>query len=126
MITFDKATVPDSVLEYRWGIDLDSNRDGVTDLRVAVTHFKRSAAPVTTADVIGQTQQDLWGVASSGGAIAIGDVDVTLAANRFTFTTNDREDAALAGVTDAAQSTWLTSYFEGPNLDDACSDTFTP
>jgi len=126
-VTFNQATVPDNVLEYRWGIDLDSNGDGSTDLRVAATHFKPpAAAEVTTADVLSQTQEDVWQVMSNGAASAVGNVTVTLAGNRFTFATNDREDAALAAVTDVAQSTWKTNYFEGPNFDDQCDDSFRP
>jgi hypothetical protein len=122
-LTFNKA--PANVLEYRWGVDLDSTRDGVADLRVAANYFVRDGqAEMMTADVLSMTQEDVWRVEPSGAAIAVGSVTVTQAGNTFTFVTNDREDAALAGVTDASQSTWIASWFE--DLENNCEDTFEP
>ena len=124
-ITFDHEDAPANVLEYRWGVDLDSNRDGTVDLRVAASHFRRSGAPaVTTSNVLDVTQEDVWGVAPMGGAAIVGSAMATLVDRTFTFTTNDREDAGLAGVTDASQSTWITYYYR--TFEDNCDDAFTP
>jgi hypothetical protein len=125
-VTFNKPDVPESVLEYRWGVELDGNRDGATDLRVAATHYKTSAPSVTSADVVANTQHDVWQVTSSGVGVIVGDADVTVAGTRFTFATNDREDPALANITDAGQATWFAYVFEGPSFDDVCEDSFTP
>ena len=65
-------------------------------------------------------------MSSNGGATTVGSVTATLAANTFTFTTEDKEDPALAGVTEASQSTWITTYFEGPDFDDQCNVSFVP
>ena len=122
-LTFNKAG--SSVLEYRWSVELDSDRNNSTDLRVAVSYFARNGeAEMTTTDILGKTQEDVWAVASNGGASSVGSATATLANNTFTLMTNDREEAALANVTDVSQSTWMASYFW--SLDDNCTDTFKP
>src|SRR5689334_6336331 len=51
-VTFDQATTPLNVLEYQWGVELDRDRDGRADFRVAATAFKQDRPPETTADVL--------------------------------------------------------------------------
>src|SRR5262245_50580911 len=47
-MTFNQASVPGNFLEYRWAVDVDSDRDGAVDLRAAIEHFAViNAAPVT-------------------------------------------------------------------------------
>jgi hypothetical protein len=125
-LTFDRDVTPELVVEYRWGVDIDSNDDGTVDLRVATQHSKMSSTPATTTDIAGHTRTELLQVLPNGVSAAVGRATMTLAGNRFTFTTNDREDPALAMVTDTAQSTWITYHFTGPRFDDTCSDTFKP
>ena len=125
-VTFNKATVPANALENRWSIDIDTNRDGHVDLRVAATHFKLDGAEVTTADVTSVTQDDLWRVDATGAAVTLDSAQITTAGNTFTFTIHDSQDTAIFGITDATQAKWIASYFEGPAATDACSTTWTP
>lgn len=120
-LTFNKA--PENVLEYRWGVELDGNRDGNTELRVAATHFATNEPEVTTTDIIGQTQVNVWTV-SMGSALLVGSATATLANNTFTFTTTDSEDPGLAAITALDQSTFVTGFFQG--ADASCSDSFKP
>src|SRR5262245_53213045 len=62
-LTFNQASVPGNFLEYRWAVDVDSDRDGAVDLRAAIEHFVTvNGAPVTTGDILSQTSEDLFQV----------------------------------------------------------------
>jgi hypothetical protein len=120
-LTFNQADVPPYVMEYEWGVDLDSDRDGETDLQVAVTHFRESGAEITTGDVLAVTGEDLWTV--SGAALTIsGRIDVTITGNVFRLEADAAEDPSLALVTDRSQSTWTTFHKFGRDLKDQCED----
>lgn len=122
-LTFDQAEVHANLLEYRWAVDIDANKDGQTDLSAAVTHYRRSNVPeTTTADILSATQQDLWSVTGALSSTS-GNVDVTLTGNVFRFEVDVAEDAGLAQVTARAQSTWTTYHQFGPGLTDRCEDS---
>lgn len=123
-LTFNQSAVPANFLEYRWAIDIDSDRDGAVDLRAAIEHFAViNAAPVTTADILSQTSDDLLevmgGVASTVGTFTAS-IDTTTSTFRFDTTT--AAAAGLATVTDRAQSTWKTVYRSGADVEDQCDD----
>jgi len=123
-LTFNEAAVPANFLEYRWAIDIDSDLNGAVDLRAAIEHFVLlQAAPVTTADILSQTNQDLLQVsgdlATNVGTFAAS-VDPTTNTFRFDMTT--AAAAGLSGVTDRGQSTWKTVYRFGAEVDDQCDD----
>src|SRR4051812_18009788 len=55
-LTFNQVDVPANFLEYRWAVELDSDRDGAADLRVSIDHFVESGGlPITTADILSET-----------------------------------------------------------------------
>jgi hypothetical protein len=121
-LTFNQADVRADILEYRWAVDLDSDRNGETDLRVAVTHFRQSgAAEMTTDDILSVTWEDLWTVAGAGSTTS-GSIDVTLTGDTFRLETDVAEDPGLALVTERGQSTWTTFHKFGPALTDQCED----
>ncbi|HMF40504.1 MAG TPA: hypothetical protein VKQ32_07415 [Polyangia bacterium] len=123
-LTFNQSAVPANFLEYRWGIDIDSDRDGAVDLRAAIQHFAMiNATPVTTADILSQTSDDLLavmgGVASNIGSFT---ASIDAATNTFRFDTTTAAAAGLANVTDRAQSTWHTVYRSGADVEDQCDE----
>lgn len=125
-LTFDQANVPANFLEYEWGVELDSDGNGAPDFKVSASHARRDGAPETvTADILGATQQDLWRE-QSGASVQIGDATASLAGTTFTFSVLLSEDAGLAAITDARQSTWVTYHVSGPGAGDQCSDSWQP
>jgi hypothetical protein len=121
-LTFNQADVRDNILEYRWAVDLDSDRNGETDLRVAVTHYKQSgAAEIMASDILSVTSEDLWTVAGPGSTTS-GSIDVTITGNTFRLETDVAEDPGLALVTERGQSMWTTFHQFGPELGDQCED----
>jgi hypothetical protein len=121
-LTFNQADVPANFLEYRWAIDVDSDRDGAVDVRAAIEHFvMMGAAPVTTTDVLSQTTDDLWHVTGSV-ASNVGTFTATLTGDTFRFETTTSGAAGLADVMDRAQSTWNTVYRSGAEPDDQCDE----
>jgi hypothetical protein len=121
MLTFNQAAVGADFMEYRWAVDLDSDRNGEPDLQVAVMHFKQSGAEIIARDILSVTQEDLWAVTGAGTS-TIGSIDVTLTANTFRFEVDVAEDPGLALVTERGQSTWTTYHRFGAGLGDQCQD----
>src|SRR5436305_1391375 len=90
-LTFNQAAVPANFLEYRWAIDIDSDLNGAVDLRAAIEHFVLiGAAPVTTADILSETNKDLLQVMGGLGTnigTFTASVDPTTNTFRFDMTT---------------------------------------
>jgi hypothetical protein len=121
-LTFNQADVQADVLEYEWAVDLDSDRNGDADLRVAVSHFRQFGAPETvTSDILSVTSEDLWTVFGAGSTIS-GNVDVSISGNTFRFEAAIAEDPGLAQITERAQATWTTFHKFGPDIRDQCED----
>jgi hypothetical protein len=121
-LTFNQADVPAYIMEYEWAVDLDADRNGAPDLRVAVTHVRESGAPETvTADILSVTSEDLWTVAGPVSSTS-GSIDVTLTGNTFRMEAAVAQDPGLAQITARAQSTWTTFHKFGRNLGDQCED----
>jgi hypothetical protein len=119
---FNRDAVPAFVLEYSWAVDVDADGDGATDLRPAVTYYKRdTGGQVHTADILSVTMEDLWAVEGPVSSTT-GSVGVTLTGSTFRFETTVAEDAALAGVTTRSQSTFTTYHTFGRGLGDHCED----
>ena len=124
-LTFNLPDVPSGFLEYRWAVDLDSDRDGAVDLRVSIDHFAESGGvPITTADIFSQTNENIRTV-MDGTATVIGPIEAAISdVNTFRFQTTTARAAGLASVTDRAQSTWLTVYRWGAAPEDQCDERF--
>jgi len=122
-LRFNALSVPPDFLEYRWAIDIDSDRSGQTDLSAAVTHFTmEGAAPIDTGNILSVARADLWEVA---GAVSstIGAVNATITGATFRFEVAASEAPGLAVVTDRSQSTWTTFYrWAGGDLNQ-CAET---
>jgi hypothetical protein len=121
--TFDRTGIPSFVLEYGWGVDVDTNGDNQRDWEVAAKHFKLDGAERVTTDPLSITQENLWRVAGAGASLA-GSVNASLAGSTFTFQLDMSEDPDLANITTASQSTWTTFHQRGMNLSDQCADQF--
>jgi hypothetical protein len=122
LVTFNQISVPPDYLEYRWAVDIDSDRSGQPDLSVAVSHFVRfGAMRVMTPDILSVAQADLWAV---NGAVSstIGDITATITDNTFRFEVAANEAPGLAVVSDRRQSTWTTSYRFGGEPGDQCEE----
>jgi hypothetical protein len=121
-LTFNQADVPAFIQEYSWAVDLDSDRDGQTDLSVAITHYRDSgAAEITTNDILSVTSEDLWTVSGPVSSTS-GSIDATISGNTFRLEVDVAEDPGLALVTERGQSTWTTFHQFGSNLGDQCED----
>jgi hypothetical protein len=124
-LTFDQADVHDFVEEYLWGVDIDADEDGQTDLQAAVTHYReagKTEVKVAPAALLTVAQADLWSVQGAASS-TVGDVDVTLTGNTFRFEVAMTEEPRLAQVKRRQQSTWRTRHQYGPTLFDSCEDT---
>src|SRR5262249_39546678 len=98
------------------------DRDGAVDLRPAIDHFVMiNTAPVTTADILSQTSENLWQVMGSL-ASSVGTFTASIDGNTFRFETTTAAAPGLAGVTDRAQSTWKTVYRSGADPEDQCDE----
>ena len=125
-LTFNQREVPGGFLEYRWAVDLDSDRDGATDLRVSIDHFAvLNGVPMTVAsgNLLSQTNENLRDV-MDGVAVVVAPIDASLSGTTFRFEASEAIAAGLATITDRAQSTWLTTYRSGAELEDQCDDRF--
>jgi len=121
-LTFNQSGVPANFLEYRWAVDIDSDGDGVVDLRASIDHFAvPDAAPVTTSDILGETNHRLLAV-MGGTASEIASINASLTDNTFRFEATTAEAAGLATVTDRAQSLWKTSYRADADVEEQCDD----
>jgi hypothetical protein len=121
-LTFNQPAVPANFLEYRWAVDLDTDRDGAVNLRLAIQHFAVSgAAPVTTANILSQTDTYILEVMGPA-ASSVGTFAASIADNTFRFDTTTSAAAGLANVTDRGQSAWRTSYRSGADLEDQCDE----
>ena len=121
MLTFNQAAVGANFMEYRWAVELDSDRNGEADLQVAAMYFKQSSTEIITRDILSVTQEDLWAVTGTGTA-TIGSIDATLTGNTFRFEVDVAADPGLALVTERGQSTWTTFHKFGPGMADQCQD----
>jgi len=122
-LTFNQSAVPANFLEYRWSIDIDSDRDGAVDLRAAIEHFAMlNGTPVTT-DILSGTTDDLWQVMGGVGT-NIGTFTASIDAKTSTlrFDTTTAAAAGLVGVTDKGQSSWNTTYRSGADVEDQCDE----
>lgn len=123
-LRFNALSVPPGLLEYRWAIDIDSDRSGQTDLSVAVTHFTMpEVAPIDTANILSVARADLWQV-TGDSAKTIVPVNATLTDNTFRFEVASSAAPGLAVVSDRSQSTWTTFYrWAGGDLNQ-CAETW--
>jgi hypothetical protein len=126
-LTFNQRDVPAGFLEYRWAVDLDSDRNGEVDLRVSIDHFAvMNGIPVMVpaTDLLSQTNENLREV-MGGVATVIGSISGSIAApNVFRFETPVAAAPGLAAITAREQSTWLTVYRSGAALEDQCDERF--
>jgi hypothetical protein len=125
-LTFNRASVPSDVMEYSWAVDVDPDRDGKRNWQVAVSHFKvNGSTEVTTADILPQTQKDLWQV-KDNLMTSVATADVTLTDNTFTMIVDEGAGDDLVNVVDPTQSVWNTFHVFGASSDDRCQDRFKP
>ena len=123
-LTFNQLDVPAGFLEYRWAVDLDTDLDGDVDLRASIDHFAMmGAAPITTDDILSQTNHNLREV-MDGVAAVVGPITASSAGNIFRFETTTATAAGLASVSLRDQSTWLTVYRSGAAAEDQCDERF--
>jgi hypothetical protein len=122
-LTFNQRDVPANFLEYRWAVDIDSDRDGAVDLRASIEHFAEMGGTPVVADILSQTDHNLLEV-MGGLATVVGTVDATIAGNTFRLQTTTSAAAGLSSVTERGQSTWTTSYRSGAELEDQCDEAF--
>ena len=123
-MTFNQPDVPADFLEYRWAVDIDSDRDGVVDLRAAIEHSPMiGAQPVTIpgADILSLTEERLR-VVMGGVSTVAGPIAASLTGPTFRFETTTTGAAGLAAVTDAGQSAWTSSYRWGAHPEDQCDE----
>lgn len=113
-LTFNRAGLPDGIVDYSWGVDLDSDRDHVTDLSASLTHYKPAgAAEIVTGDILSVTHPNLWKV-SATSSMKIGDFVPSITGNTFRFEASLAADPGLAMITDRAQILWTTEYVSVP------------
>ena len=123
-LRFNALSVPPGFLEYRWAIDIDSDRSGQTDLSAAVTHFTMTdAAPIDTPDILSVALAYLWQVTGDSSR-TITAMNATLTGNTFRFEVASSAAPGLAVVSDRSQSTWTTFYrWAGGDLNQ-CEETW--
>jgi hypothetical protein len=125
-MTFNQPDVPADFLEYRWAVDIDSDRNGSIDLRAAIEHSPLTGAdPVTVpgADILSQTQERLR-VVMGGVSTVAAPITASLTGATFRFETTTAGAAGLGTVTESGQSTWTTSYRWGAHPEDQCDEAF--
>ena len=121
-LTFNQPDVPSGFLEYRWAVDLDSDRDGNIDLRVSIDHFAMAGAvPITTDDILSQTNHNLREV-MDGVATVVGPIAASIEGNTFRFEATTALAFGLGSVSARDQSTWLTVYRSGAAPEDQCEE----
>jgi hypothetical protein len=122
-LMFNQLAVPPNHLEYRWAVDVDSDRNGHADLSVALSHFTVLGATPIATDILSVAQSNLWEV---NGAVAstIGDVTTTITENTFRFEVAASEAPGLAVVSDRSQSTWTTLHRFGGEPPDQCEESW--
>ena len=121
-LRFNSLFVPPGFLEYRWAVDVDSDRNGRTDLSVDVINYTMlGATPVDTADILSVAREDLWEVTGDTSR-PIGEITATLTDNTFRFEVASSAAPGLAVVSDRSQSTWTTFYRFGGGPLDQCGE----
>jgi hypothetical protein len=123
-LTFNQPEVPADYLEYRWAVDIDSDRDGAVDLRAAIEHSAMAGTgPVTVpgADILSQTDERLR-VVMGGVSTVAGPITASLSGATFRFETAAVGAAGLDAVTDRGQSTWTTTYRWSAHPEDQCDE----
>ncbi|HEY4055236.1 MAG TPA: hypothetical protein VGM39_01465 [Kofleriaceae bacterium] len=70
-LTFDQEAVPANVLEYSWGVQIDTEGDGKFDWEVSLKHFHGDGTPShVEASPTAGGQANLWEVTPTSGSIA--------------------------------------------------------
>jgi hypothetical protein len=124
-MTFNQADVPGNFLEYRWAVDVDSDRDGAVDLRASVDHFAvLNGVPITSTDILAQTNHHLLEI-TGGLGLDVASINASFSdATTFRLETTTAASARLAAVTGREQSTWTTVYRFGADPEDQCDEAF--
>ena len=121
-LRFNQLSVPAGDVEYRWAVDVDSDRNGRTDLSVAIINYRMlGATPIETANVLSVARADLWQVTDDTSR-AIAAVNATLTDDTFRFEVAASAAPGLAVVSDRSQSTWTTLYRFGGGPLDQCEE----
>jgi hypothetical protein len=122
-IMIDRPDVKNTLLEYHWGVSLDSTRDGRPDLEVSLSHFKLGDRPrrVARAEIPERLQASVWRVDASGGSL-IGPADVRLDSNTFLLSVMESIAPELVNVTEESQVTWRTHIASGDG-GESCTDS---
>lgn len=119
-LTFDQTEVRPNILEYVWGIDIDTTGDGMEDWEVSAKHYRFDGPEKELPPLMG-TQNALWRVQGPAGTLT-GLIEATLVDTTFTFTVDIDEEAGLEEVTESSRMIYFTSYQYGPTFMDTCSD----
>lgn len=123
--TFNRAAVPDGMLDYAWQINVNADSIGLPELLVTVEHAKSPGeSEVTSQDVLAKTQHQLWRIDTAANqARSVAQLDVTLDGKVFTFNVPGDAAPELATVTSPSQSVWQTMYRYG-GVTEVCKDTW--
>lgn len=119
-LTFDQTDVVPNVLEYAWGVDVDTDGDGMENWEISASHFRFDGPEKELPPLMG-TMNALWEREGAAGVLA-GPIDITLSGTTFTFVVPVDEEPGLADITESSQMVYFTHYQYGRTYQDNCTD----
>lgn len=121
-LTFDQETVPANVLEYSWGVAIDTESDGTDDWEVSLKHFHADGTPPhVEASATSGGQTNLWEVTPTTGTIA-GSATSAATSDGLAFGITSNAAPGISDITlDGSTFTFQTHYQRNGGLD-YCED----
>ncbi|CAN5504232.1 hypothetical protein BH11MYX1_BH11MYX1_50020 [soil metagenome] len=121
-LTSDQETVPANVLEYSWGVQIDTGSDGTFDWEVALKHFRTDgAAPHMEASATTVGQANLWEVTPTTGSIA-GSATVAATTNGFALGIFSDAAPGIEDITFAGSTFRFATHYQRNGGLDYCED----
>ena len=96
-LTFNSATLGINFLEYQYGVEFDTNNDGVPNFSISLSHFKFSGSVEIQGDLISNVQSNLWEHQATSNQ-SVGNATVSLLNSVLTITTPKSLDSQLNSI----------------------------
>ena len=113
-VTINKATTPDGIVEYSWGVTFDMNNDGLInagDISLRLMHFKPPGGVEVNMNV-DSLAADLWLYTSATRTESQFPIDLFVSGNTITLSVDRSALAELQGINESTMVYFQTSYHD--------------
>ena len=104
-LSFNNPRLDLNYLEYAWGVEFDTNKDGSADYDLSLNHYY-FGGPQKMGDILSNTQKNLW-KKTDGSWSSLSAIDASIEGNTIVLSVEKLKSPDLANITDESKVTPL-------------------